>query len=96
MSFPRLSFNRTSLAFLASVAVLAALVAVLALDHRWHEPAAGGAEAKPLVVYVAAGIRQPIEAAAREYEKEFHAAIQFQYAGSEASYWLEAPSRLPR
>jgi molybdenum ABC transporter molybdate-binding protein len=81
MPFPRLSFNRTSLAFLASVVVLAILVAVLALDHRRHEPA-DGAETKPLVVYVAAGIRQPIEAAAREYEKEYHTTIQFQYAGS--------------
>lgn len=42
----------------------------------------GGSKVKPLLVYCAAGIKLPVEAAAKAYEKEFGVPVQLQYGGS--------------
>lgn len=65
------------LAFLASAAALALLVALLAWEPATQHPTT------PLVVYCAAGIKTPVEAIAREYEKQYGVQVQLQYGPSE-------------
>lgn len=75
-----MSSGRTSslwLLFLASAGVMAGLIGLLA----WPEKARQ-AEQSPLIVYCAAGIRVPVEAAAAEYQQAYGVAIQFQFLGS--------------
>jgi molybdenum ABC transporter molybdate-binding protein len=67
--------------FLGSAAVLAILIALLAgnpLDWfaRTEAP-------RPVVVYCAAGIKLPVESAAREYEAAYGVPVQLQYGGSQ-------------
>lgn len=38
---------------------------------------------RPLLVYCAAGVRKPVEAAAKQYEREYGVAVQLQYGGSQ-------------
>ena len=66
------------MAFVLSVVVFAALVAVLAWKPRGQ---AQGTE--PIVLYCAAGIRVPVEAVAKRYEQEFGVKIQLEYGGSQ-------------
>ena len=66
------------LAFLGSVALLVVLVVLLA----WNPQQPVGTK-EPLLVYCAAGIKGPVEAVAREYEKLFGVPIQLQYGGSQ-------------
>ena len=61
--------NFAWLAFLASVAVLVVLVGLLAWDSWRRDRAAPGR--RPLLVYCAAGIRPPVEAAARDYGQDY-------------------------
>ena len=68
------------LALLASVAVLIALVGLLAWDS-WRGPTA--ASKRPLIVYCAAGLRPPVEAAAQAYQQEYGVQVQLQYGGSQ-------------
>lgn len=64
------------LAFLASAVLLVLLIGFL----LWNpEP---GLSREPLVVYCAAGIKGPVEAIARQYEKDFGIPVQLQYGGS--------------
>jgi molybdate transport system substrate-binding protein len=73
--------NSVWLAFLGSAAVLAGLVALLAWDpKKWFTPAA---PQEPLVVYCAAGLRPPVEAAAKEYEAAYGVPVQLHYGGSQ-------------
>ncbi|HVR74627.1 MAG TPA: substrate-binding domain-containing protein [Planctomycetota bacterium] len=65
--------------FLLSVVAAAALIALLAWPARKGSTPTG---AGPLIVYCAAGIQPPVEAAARLYEKERRVPIQLQYGGS--------------
>jgi molybdenum ABC transporter molybdate-binding protein len=68
------------LAFTASVGALAVLIGLLFWDpDRRPGPAAGAS----LVVYCAAGIKAPVEAVARDYEKAYGVSIQLQYGGSQ-------------
>ena len=78
---PRRGFLRGAwLLFLASVVSLALLFAGLyALSVR-HAPATPDA---PLLVYCAAGVKQPIEAAAQEYEKVYGVPVHLEYGGSQ-------------
>src|SRR2546429_185520 len=72
--------NVAWLSFLASLLVLAALVAILVWDR-----VGGGGESthQPLVVYCAAGLKRPVEAVARDYEGRFGVPVQLQYGGSQ-------------
>jgi len=45
-------------------------------------PAIHAAEKKPLLVFCAAGVKPPVEAAAKAYEKEYGIPVQLQYGGS--------------
>ncbi|HBI44588.1 MAG TPA: molybdate ABC transporter substrate-binding protein [Planctomycetales bacterium] len=68
------------LAFLASALVLSVLVALLFWDPwRTH----GSAAKRPLLLYCAAGIRPPVEAAAQDYQREYGVEVQLQYGGSQ-------------
>src|SRR5687767_2857277 len=76
--------NPTKLAFLPSVLVLAGLVAVLAWPARGPgDGARGSGGGATLVVYCAAGLRVPVEAAAAEYERAYGVRVQLQYGGSQ-------------
>ena len=67
------------LVFVASGGVLAGLVALLAFDPaRWTRRASETS----LVVYCAAGLKVPVEKAAREYEEAYGVEVQLQYGGS--------------
>jgi molybdate transport system substrate-binding protein len=73
--------NIAWLAFLASAFTLIVLVALLFWDPwRGH----GSAAKRPLLLYCAAGIRPPVEAAARDYQQEYGVEVQLQYDGSGA------------
>ncbi len=73
--------NNYLLGFLASVALLIGLVVLLLGDpQKWF---AGERSTEPLVVYCAAGIRLPVEAAAREYELAYGVPVQLQFGGSQ-------------
>jgi molybdate transport system substrate-binding protein len=67
-------------AFWASVGVLAVLIGLLAWDARVPRESP---EARPLIVYCAAGIKAPVEAVAREYEEKYGVPVQLQYGGSQ-------------
>jgi molybdate transport system substrate-binding protein len=69
------------LAFLASLVLLAGLVVLLAFDPAsWFTPRP---KARPLVVFCAAGLRKPVEEAAREYQDNYGVEVQLQYGGSD-------------
>jgi molybdate transport system substrate-binding protein len=69
-----------------SLAAMAVLIALLAYtpDRRTGppRPGSGNGRSDALVVYCAAGIKPPVEAAAREYEAEYGVPVQLQYGGS--------------
>src|SRR5438094_10066065 len=67
--------NSIFVAFLASVVVFIALVAVLALER--------GSDKKPLLVYCAVSLKAPVEAIAREYEKASGVHIELQFNASQ-------------
>ncbi len=61
---------------LASAAVVAGVVALMVFGRP------GGADADKLVIYCAAGVREPVEKIAAEYQEEFGTAIDTKYGGS--------------
>ena len=65
------------IAFLGSVLLFCALVAALL-----RQPSTDVSKT-PLILYCAAGIKAPVEAAAKAYEAEFGVPIQLQYGGSQ-------------
>src|SRR5690349_12559168 len=68
------------LSFLASAVLVAFLSTLLAFDPaRWFGPRV---EARPLVVFCAAGLKGPVEAVAREYQEQYGVEVQLQYGGS--------------
>jgi molybdenum ABC transporter molybdate-binding protein len=73
--------NLAWLAFLASAAVLAVLVGLLVWDS-WRR-AAAAPDRRPLLVYCAAGVRPPVEAAARDYREAYGVEVQLQHGGSQ-------------
>jgi molybdate transport system substrate-binding protein len=66
---------------LGSIVTLAILIALLA---RLAGLRSGAADKQPLVIYCGAGIRLPVEAAAKEYEKDYGVPFRFQYGPSHA------------
>jgi ABC-type molybdate transport system substrate-binding protein len=67
---------------LGSLAALAILLTLMRDRGPARGDAAGGPDAPALLVYCAAGIKPPVEAAIRDYEKEFDQPVQVQYGGS--------------
>lgn len=68
------------LAFLASIGLLAALIGLL----LWESSPPGSSTAgQPLLVHCAAGIKAPLEAAVRDYESATGIKVQLQYGGSQ-------------
>ncbi|MEI6235711.1 MAG: molybdate ABC transporter substrate-binding protein [Planctomycetota bacterium] len=65
------------MAFLASVLLLVALTLALV----WKP--ASTVSKSPLLVYCAAGLKAPLEAVAKDYEKEYGVPIQLQFGGSQ-------------
>ena len=76
VSYKRKGLSWSKLAF-ASIAMIALLTGLLILNNR--DP---GIEAEELMVYCAAGIRLPVEAAAKAYEEEFGVRIRLEYDSS--------------
>lgn len=64
-------------AFVISAVVLAGLIGLLV----WKP--AKEIDKTPLVVYCAAGLKAPVEEAARDYEKEYGVPVQLHFGGSE-------------
>jgi molybdate transport system substrate-binding protein len=76
----RLNLNSPGAAVLASAAAVGLLIILMS----WlSEPPPGGGTAPPLFVYCGAGIRAPVEAVAKEYERECGVPIHFQYGPSQ-------------
>ena len=69
--------SRTTAAAVASLAVLALTVAGL----WWRQRDAG--PGRPLIVYAAAAVRVPLEAAARDYEAEHGRRVELRFGASE-------------
>ena len=73
--------------FVGSLMVFAALVWLLLSSDKKPSsatnPDAGGGPLEPLIVYCAPAVKAPIEAIAREYEREFKRQIQLQYGPSQ-------------
>ncbi|HYG76118.1 MAG TPA: molybdate ABC transporter substrate-binding protein [Planctomycetota bacterium] len=69
--------NSAWLAFVGSIGLLAVLIGLLA----W--PAQKESSKSPLLVYCAAGLKAPVEAVAKEYEKEFGVPIHLNFGGSQ-------------
>jgi molybdate transport system substrate-binding protein len=67
-------------AFLGSAALLAVLVALVVL---LRERPQNTAVEEPLLVYCAAGIKPPVEEAAREYAARYGVPVELQYGGSQ-------------
>jgi molybdenum ABC transporter molybdate-binding protein len=67
--------NRKTLALLLFLAALALL------GFAWKQSQSEGDQAS-LVVYCAAGLKKPVEEAARQYESEFGVQVELQYGGS--------------
>jgi molybdate transport system substrate-binding protein len=74
-------FRMTSpwVVFLGSVVVIAVLIVLLAWLAGSHPD---GTTKPPLFIYCGAGIRAPVEAAAKEYEKDYGVPFTFQYGPS--------------
>ncbi len=73
--------NAYLLAFVGSVAVLIALMALLYWDTR--NPFTQAESPEPLVVHCAAGLRAAVEEIARDYEAAYGVPVQLQYGGSQ-------------
>jgi len=65
--------------FLASAVAVVVLVVLLTCLGQSHLDEAG----KPLLVYCGAGIRAPVEAAAKDYERDYGVRFVFQYGPSQ-------------
>ena len=65
---------------LGTLVAAAILVALLIGPGRNKRPGPG--EANALLVYCAAGVKAPVEAVAREYEKAYGVPVQLQFGGS--------------
>ncbi len=70
--------SRNSILWGSIVAVIL-LVGLLALNQRRPGPPQA---TRALTVYCAAGIKVPVEAVAKDYEREFGISVQLQYGGS--------------
>src|SRR4051812_31487866 len=77
----RASINSMWLLFLGSLVLLGGLIAVLILGSP--KPKGTTGTGKPLILYCAAGVRPPVDATAKAYEKEFGTAIQIQPGASQ-------------
>jgi molybdenum ABC transporter molybdate-binding protein len=76
--------GRGSIAALAALSTLVVAAGLVGLMYwRPGEPSDAGLTGEPLLVYCAAGIKAPVEAAAREYEKAYGVPVQLQYGGSQ-------------
>ena len=65
---------------LGTLVAAAILVALLMGPGKNKRPGPG--EAKPLLVFCAAGVKAPVEAVAREYEQAYGVPVQLQFGGS--------------
>lgn len=65
-----------------AAAVSLAVIAGLAVVLRPGRPPSPTAGANPLMVYCAAGIKEPIEAAIKQYEQRYGTPVELQYGGS--------------
>jgi molybdenum ABC transporter molybdate-binding protein len=64
------------------VSITALVYALYAISHQKSAPTPNARSAPTLLVYCAAGIRQPIAQIAAEYQQRYGVTIQLQYGGS--------------
>lgn len=78
--------NPRHLRWLGLASVLAVAVLIASLAWRPKPGGASGAndDAQPLVLYCAAGMRPPVEAAIKQYQQEYGVRVEPQYDGSGA------------
>ncbi len=76
------SSQRFGIALAATLAAALALAALLVWNPRGEHPPRVE-RPQPLMVFCAAGIRAPVEAAIRRYEQEQGVPVQLQYGGSQ-------------
>src|SRR5689334_24212887 len=69
-----------TVAFLVSLAVLIGLVVLLMRERKGE--AKGSSQ--PLMVYCAAGLREPMQAVADQYQKEFGVEVRCSFGASQA------------
>ncbi len=67
---------------LGSLGAIGLLIALMVWNQSSPSNTSRTTVSRPLVVFCAAGIRAPVEAAAREYEREYGTPIQLQFGGS--------------
>lgn len=73
---------RINIAFVMFLGSLAAMGGLIALLARTPGNGTAKADVKPLIVYCAAGIKQPLDEIARDYEQEFGVPVRLQFGGS--------------
>src|SRR5213075_2802137 len=84
--YPRRSHGRDAratvvmVAFLVSVVVLIGLIVLMMKEKKGEAKGTG----QPLMVYCAAGLREPMAAVAEEYQKEFGVEVRCSYGASQA------------
>lgn len=74
--------NIAKRAMLASALVFLLLIGVLVMRSRPPGPSGNGVEASEIHMYCAAGVKPPVEEAARAYEAEYGVRINLQFGGS--------------
>ena len=74
-----IGLNRPQFFLLASIIVFIALVLFLILNSRDNS---SPSLVSPILLYCAAGIKPPVEMAARNYESEYNYRVDIQYGGS--------------
>jgi molybdenum ABC transporter molybdate-binding protein len=84
------SVNRFYITLLGALAALGVLSAILA--NLAKRPDVEGGESH-LLMYCAAGLREPVEAVAAEYQREFGVEVQLQFGGSETLLHLAEVSK---
>ena len=78
----------------ASVVVIALFVAVVAAFFAYTRSDRNSSATEPLLVYCAASVKPPLEAAAREYQKRYGAKIELTFGGSQTLLANVSLSRL--
>src|SRR5207249_4019363 len=72
--------SRTVLAFIVALAVLVGLIALLMKEKKGQTKG----NSQPLMVYCAAGLREPMQGVAEEYQREFGVEVRCNFGASQA------------
>ena len=90
----RKSFERSASVRATWVVVIAVFLPVVALFFSCTRSARNSSATEPLLVYCAASVKPPLEAAAREYQKRYGVQIDLTFGGSQTLLANVSLSRL--